>query len=58
MRRADGRLSAIASDGPKSRGTHFYVHAVTVGAGGRVNLLQPERVEIAAREAAQPEAVA
>ncbi len=45
--------------GPESRATHFYVHALTVGPGGRVSLFQPERVEIATGAAAQPaEAIA
>ena len=60
---ACGALKVVSAPspvmGPENRATHFYVHALTVAPGGRVSLLQPERVEIADAEAAQPpEAVA
>ncbi len=60
---ACGALKVVSAPspvmGPESRATHFYVHALTVGPGGRVSLFAPERVEIAAGAAAQPaEAVA
>jgi 3',5'-cyclic AMP phosphodiesterase CpdA len=60
---ACGALKVVSAPspvmGPENRATHFYVHALTVAPGGRVNLNQPERIEIAAAEAAQPpEAVA
>ena len=55
---ACGALKVVSAPspvmGPENRATRFYVHALTVGPGGRVSLHQPERVEIAAGEAAQP----
>jgi 3',5'-cyclic AMP phosphodiesterase CpdA len=39
---------------PQSRDTHFYVQTLTVDPDGRVSLLAPERVEIAADPAVQP----
>ncbi|RBP11985.1 calcineurin-like phosphoesterase family protein [Roseiarcus fermentans] len=47
---ACGALTVVSAPspvmGPEGRGTHFYVQALTVGAGGRVSLLAPQRVEI------------
>ncbi len=55
---ACGALKVVSAPspvmGPESRDTHYYVHARTIGPGGRVSLFAPERVEIAAGDAAQP----
>jgi hypothetical protein len=52
---ACGALTVVSAPspvmGPESHATHFYVHALAVGPGGRVSLLKPERVEIAAQPA-------
>ena len=56
---ACGALKVVSAPspvmGPESRATHFYVHALTVGPGGRVSLHAPERVDLAAETAVQPE---
>ena len=56
---ACGALAVVSAPspvmGPASRATHFYVHALTVGPGGRVSLHAPERVDLPAETAAQPE---
>ena len=55
---ACGALKVVSAPspvmGPENCATHFYVHALTVGPGGRVGLFAPERVNIAAGAAAQP----
>jgi hypothetical protein len=55
---ACGALTVVSAPspvmGPENRATHFYVHELTVAPGGRVSLHQPERIEIAPEEAAQP----
>ena len=55
---ACGALTVVSAPSPvmapDGRATHCYVHALTVGPGGRVSLLEPERVEIAAEPAVQP----
>ena len=52
---ACGALTIVSAPSPvmapESRDTHFYVHALAVGPNGRVHLLAPERVEIAAKPA-------
>jgi 3',5'-cyclic AMP phosphodiesterase CpdA len=39
--------------GPESSATHFYVHALAIGANGRVSLFAPERVELTTEPDAQ-----
>ncbi|HXZ14496.1 MAG TPA: metallophosphoesterase, partial [Roseiarcus sp.] len=55
---ACGPLTIVSAPSPimgtKSRATHFYVHALAVGASGRVNLFAPERVELTPEPEVQP----
>jgi 3',5'-cyclic AMP phosphodiesterase CpdA len=55
---ACGALTIVSAPSPvmasEARATHFYVHALTVGPGGRVGLIAPERVDLTAAPALQP----
>jgi hypothetical protein len=47
-----GPLKIISAPSPvmgatDDAATHFYIHTLAAGAGGRLDLLPPERVEIA-----------
>jgi hypothetical protein len=51
---ACGKLKIVSAPSPvmakQSAPTHFYVHALAAGAGGRLELLGPERIDVAAAE--------
>ena len=51
LRQAQGRLRPVAGDGAgNSKPTHFYVHALGPGPDGRLALMTPERIDLAAAE--------
>jgi predicted MPP superfamily phosphohydrolase len=51
---ACGKLKIVSAPSPvmvpDSEPTHFYVHALGSGAGGRLALMAPERIDLAAKE--------
>ena len=51
---ACGRLKIVSAPSPvmapQSAATHFYVHALAAGLDGRLVLMAPERIDIAAEE--------
>jgi hypothetical protein len=55
---ACGALTIVSAPSPvmasEARATHFHVHALTVGPGGQVRLIAPERVDLAAESLLQP----